>query len=119
MKSSRLLLAVTTLAFLFILAVSAATAGTTGNGWSQPAGQTMPKITVMAVDAAMGTIEFQMMDKSTRSYKINEKTRVMLSGNPVTIDQIQVGMEVVNFYQRDPQTVGRIILSPAPVTPKQ
>jgi hypothetical protein len=121
MKSSPLLPAVTTLALLFTLAVSTATAGTAGNGWSQPAGQNVPKITVTAVDAAAGTIEFQMKDKSTKSLKIDEKTHVMLNGNPVKIDQIQAGMEVSNFVQRDSQTVGRIILysAPTPATPQQ
>jgi hypothetical protein len=122
MKSSRLLFAVTTLAlaFLFILAVSTATAGTTGNGWSQRAAVDL-RYLVTSVDATNGTIQVEFMrDKTIQTYKIDANTRIRVGDNMGTIDQIKVGMQVRKNFMREGQTLAAIIVNqadPAPAPP--
>jgi hypothetical protein len=90
MKLSRLLFAVTALAFLFILAVSTATAGSMGNGAAQ-----RQRLVIESIDATAGTVEFKsMVDNSIHTYKIDA----------TTIDQIKVGQKVFNYTVKGGQT---------------
>jgi hypothetical protein len=120
MKSSRLLLAVTTLFFLFTLAVSTATAGTMGNGAAQ-----RQRLVIESIDVTAGTVEFKsMVDNTIHTYKIDATTRISIVNNKGTIDQIKVGMKVFNYTVRggqtpaEGQTLAFIGVSPAaPVPP--
>jgi len=122
MKSSRLLLAVTTLAFLFTLAVSIATAGSMGNGAAQ-----RQKLVIESIDVTTGTVEFKSgVDNTIHTYKIDATTRVSIVNNKGTIDQIKVGMKVFNYTVRGGQTpgegqtlafIGVSPAAPAPVPP--
>jgi hypothetical protein len=99
MKSSRLLLAAT-LVFLFILAVSIATAGTMGNGAAQ-----RQRLVIESIDVTAGTIEFKsMVDQSIHTYKIDAATRVSIVNRKGTIDQIKAGMKVFNYTVKGGQT---------------
>ena len=100
MKSSRLLLAVTALAFLFILAVSTATAGSMGNGAAQ-----RQKLVIESIDATAGTIQFKsMVDNTVHTYKIDATTRISIVNKKGTIDQIKIGMKVFNYTVKGGQT---------------
>jgi len=117
MKPTRLLLTVTTLAFLFALAVSTATAGTTGNGWSQSAEVDL-RYLITSVDATNGTIQVEFMrDKTIQTYKIDANTRVRVGDNMGTIDQIKVGMQVRKYFIRAGQTLAAIVVGPADPPP--
>ena len=120
MKSSRLLLAVVTLVFLFTLAVSTATAGTSGNGWSQSQRPDL-RYLVTLVDAATGTIQVEFMrDKTIKTYKIDANTRIKVGDYMGTIDQIKVGMQVRKDFMREGQTLAAIVVNqadPAPAPP--
>jgi hypothetical protein len=120
MKSSRLLFAVATLALLFTLTVTTATAGTTGNGWSQRR-QIDLRYLVTSVDATTGTIQVEFMrDKTIQTYKMDANTRIRVGDNLGTIDQIKVGMQVRKNFMRQGQTLAAIIVNqadPAPVDP--
>jgi len=120
MKTSRLLLAVATLAFLFTLAVSTVTAGTTGNGWSQRPVVDL-RYLITSVDAAAGTIQVEFMrDKTIQTYKIDANTKIRVGDNMGTIDQIKVGMQVRKNFMRTGQTLAAIVVNqadPAPVQP--
>jgi hypothetical protein len=117
MKSARLLFALTTLAFLFILAVSAATAGTTGNGWSQSQNPDL-RYLVTSVDAPTGTIQVEFMrDKTIQTYKINANTKIRVGDNMGTIDQIKVGMQVRKYFLREGQTLAAIVVNQADLPP--
>ena len=120
MKSSRLLLAVVTLVFLFTLAVSTATAGTSGNGWSQSQRPDL-RYLVTLVDAATGTIQVEFMrDKTIKTYKIDANTRIKVGDYMGTIDQIKVGMQVRKNFIRLGQTLSAILVNqadPAPAPP--
>jgi len=106
MKTSRLLLAVTTLAFLFTLSVSTATAGTTGNGWSQRQNPDL-RYLITSVDATTNTIQVEFMrDKTTVAYKIDANTRIRVGDNMGTFDQIKVGMQVRKYFLKADQTPG-------------
>jgi hypothetical protein len=119
MKSSRLLLAVTTLAFLFTLAVSTATAGSMGNGAAQ-----RQRLVIESIDATTGTVEFKsMVDNSIHTYKIDTTTRVSIVNSKGTIDQIKMGMKVFNYTVKggqkpvEGQTLAFIGVSPATPVP--
>jgi len=122
MKSSRLLLAIATLAFLFTLAVSTATAGSMGNGAAQ-----RQKLVVESVDVTAGTVELKSgVDNSIHTYKIDATTRVTIVNRKGTIDQIKVGMKVFNYTVKGGQTpvegqtltfIGVSPAAPAPVPP--
>ena len=127
MKSSRLLFAVTTLAFLFTLIVSVATAGTAGNGWSQRREVDL-RYLITSVDATTETIQVEFMrDKTIQTYKIDANTRIKVGNNMGTFDQIKVGMQFRNYAVREGQTLAAIVVDkadsapvePPPVTPKQ
>lgn len=113
MKSSRLLLAAATLAFLFILAVSTATAGTMGNGAAQ-----RQKLVIESIDVTTGTVEFKsMVDNTIHAYKIDATTRISVVNTKGTIDQIKVGMKVFNYRVGGGQTLAFIGVSPAAPLP--
>ena len=106
MKSSRLLLAVTTLIFLFTLAVSTATAGTTGNGWSQPQWPDL-RYLITSVDATTNIIQVEFMrDKTIQTYQIDANTRIRVGDNMGTVDQIKVGMQVLKYFLKAGQPPG-------------
>ena len=125
MKSSRLLLAVTTLAFLFTVAVSTATAGTTGNGWSQRTEVDL-RYLVTSVDATTGTIQVEFMrDKTTVTYKIDANTKIRVGDTMGTVDQIKVGMQVRKYFLKagetpggEGQILGAILVNQADPPPK-
>jgi hypothetical protein len=110
------------LGLLFILPVSTATAGSMGNGAAQ-----RMKLVVASVDATAGTIELKSgVDQTVHDYKIGATTRISIAAHKGTIDQIKVGMKVVNFGVASVQTPGvtpsltMIMLypaAPAPVAP--
>jgi multidrug efflux pump subunit AcrA (membrane-fusion protein) len=122
MKSSRLLLAVTTLAFLLTLAVSTATAGSMGNGAAQ-----RQKLVIESIDVTTGTVEFKSgVDNTIHTYKIDATTRVRIVNNKGTIDQIKVGQQVFNYTVKGGQTpvegqtlafIGVSPAAPVPVPP--
>jgi hypothetical protein len=119
MKSSRLLFAVTTLALAFLstLAVSTATAGTTGNGWSQSQGPDL-RYLVTSVDATTDTFQVEFMrDKTTQTYKIDANTKIRVGDNLGTIDQIKVGMQVRKYFLREGQTLAAILVNQADPPP--
>jgi hypothetical protein len=102
MKTFRLLLAVTTLAFFFTLAVSTATAGSMGNGAAQ-----RQKLVIESIDVTTGTVEFKsMVDQTTHTYKIDADTHISVGNKKGTMDQIKVGMKVFNYVPRGGQTPG-------------
>jgi hypothetical protein len=97
MKSFRLILTFVSVAFLFAVGVSTATAGSMGNGAAQ-----RMKLVVNAVDVAGGTVEFKsMVDQTTHTYKVDATTKIRIFGNPPgskpTIDQVEVGQKVENY----------------------
>ena len=112
MKSFQLLFAVTTLAFLFALPVSTATAGSMGNGAAQ-----RMKLVIESIDVATGTVEFKsMVDNSTHTYKIDATTQIRVGTTKGTIDQIQAGQKVANYVLKPgppPQTLQTIFVSQA------
>lgn len=119
MKSSRLLLAVITLAFLFTLAVSTATAGSMGNGAAQ-----RQKLVIESINATTGMVEFKSgVDQTIHTYKIDATTRVFVGTTKGTIDQIKVGQKVENYKAaggQPPQILGFLMVSqaaPAPAPP--
>jgi hypothetical protein len=121
MKSSRLLLAVTTLAFtfLFTVAVSTTTAGTTGNGWSQTPTVDL-RYLITSVDAATGTIQVEFMrDKTFQTYKTNPNTKINVNGNLGPFDRIKVGMQVRKYFIREGQTLAAIVVDRADLSPAQ
>lgn len=114
-----LLLAVTTLALLFTLAVSTATAGSMGNGAAQ-----RQKLVIESIDATTGTVEFKSgVDNTIHTYKIDATTRIIVGTTKGTIDQIKVGQKVENYAVtsgQPPQTLKTIFVSqavPVPVPP--
>jgi hypothetical protein len=120
MKSSRLLLAVAIFVFLFTLANSTATAGTTGDGLTQTQGPDL-RYLVTSVDATDGTIQVEFMrDKTTQTYKIDAATKIRVGDTMGTIDQIKVGMQVRNKFMGAGQTLAAIVVNkadPAPAPP--
>jgi hypothetical protein len=116
MKPSRLLLAVTTLALLYTVAVSTATAGSMGNGAAQ-----RQKLVVESVDVAAGTIQLKsMVDQTIHTYKIDATTRIAVGHAKGTIDQIKAGQKVENYRVgggQPPQHLDMIFLSQAVATP--
>jgi len=116
MKSSRLLSAFATLAFLFTLAVSTASAGSMGNGAAQ-----RQKLVIDSVDATTGTIEFKsMVDNSVHTYKIDATSRITVVNKKGTIDQLKVGQKVANYAAKEgqpPQTLTMLWVSPAVQAP--
>jgi hypothetical protein len=117
MKSFQLFLAVATLALLSALAGLTATAGTTGNGWSQRAEVDL-RYLITSVDAATGTIQVEFMrDKTTKTYKIDANTKIRVGDNMGTIDQIKVGMQVRKSFTRAGQTLGAIVVDKADPAP--
>ena len=119
MKSSRLLLAVVTLVFLFTLAVSIVIAGSMGNGAAQ-----RQKLVIESIDVTTGAVEFKsMVDNTIHTYKIDETTRINVVNKKGTIDQIQAGMKVFNYTVKggqppvEGQTLAFIGVSPAAPAP--
>jgi hypothetical protein len=120
MKSFRLLLTFVSVAFLFALGASTATAGSMGNGAAQ-----RMKLVVNAVDVAAGTVEFKsMVDQTTHTYKIDSTTKIRIFGTSnmagvkPTIDQIKVGEKVENYAlggEPAPQVLTFLMLSQAVV----
>ena len=95
MKPFRLLLTIAAFAltFLFIFAVSIATAGSMGNGAAQ-----RQKLVIQSIDVTTGAVEFKsMVDNSVHTYKIDATTRIGIVNSKGTIDQIKVGMKVFNY----------------------
>lgn len=93
MKSSRLLLAVLALAFLFPLTVSTATAGSMRNGAIQRL-----RLVVESIDATGGTVAFKsQIDQSLHTYKVDGSTHVVIGMTRGTIDQVKAGMRVYNY----------------------
>jgi hypothetical protein len=130
MKSSRLLLAITVLAFLFTLAVSTATAGSAGGYSDRSGGAPSPaqpavdhRILVQSFDVTTGAIVVEnMSDKTLHTYKINAATRISVGRSKGTIDQIKAGQSV--FIRgnggQPPETVFAITVfeaAPMPVPP--
>lgn len=117
-----------TLVSLFTLAVSSATAGSTGNGWAQRL-----KLVVDSVDVTVGTVVLKsMVDQSSETFKVDAKTRISVGPKKGTIDQIKPGMQVVNCSPVfSPKAAGNQTLTmlvvwptpaataPAPASPSQ
>jgi hypothetical protein len=120
MKSSRHLITVATWAFLFALVVATATAGTSGNGWSQSQRPDL-RYLVTSVDATTGTVQVEFMrDKTTQTYKIDANTRIKVGDYMGTFDQIKVGMQFRKYAVREGQTLAALVVDkadPAPVQP--
>jgi len=125
MNPSRLLPTVATLAFLFTLAVSTATAGS-GGGYSDRTGQNggapppvSGKMSIEAIDAAAGTVVIRVRDQTLHTYKIDAHTRILIGTSKVTIDQIKPGKEVRNYVEARGvgQTLAYLELFPEPLAP--
>jgi hypothetical protein len=119
MNSSRLLLAITTLAFFLTLAFSPVHAGSMGNGFAQ-----RMKLVVDSIDVAGGTVVLKsQVDNSLHTYKIGAATKIMVGRSKGTIDQIQVGQKVANLATAGgtpPETLKVLMLyaaTPAPAAP--
>jgi len=116
MNPTRLLLAITALAFFITLAVIPVNAGSMGNGAAQ-----RMKLVVDSVDAAGGTIVLKsQVDNSVHTYKIDAKTRIMVGNAKGTIDQVQAGQKVANLRAgpgEPPQTLQFLMVSPATAAP--
>ena len=112
MKSSRLLLAVTTLAlaFLFTWAVPTASAARI-RVIEAPETPVDTRKLVESVNVAGGTIDIEIMrDKTTHTYKIDGGTVITVNNDPGKIGDIKVGMEVIDFVERSPQVLDSISL---------
>jgi hypothetical protein len=113
MNSSRLLFAVTTLAFLFTFAVFPVKAGSMGNGAAQ-----RMKLMVDSVDVANGTITIKSgVDNSVHTYKVDDKTRITVGHTKGGLGEVKPGMKVANLRAiegPEPKTLDVLWVYPAP-----
>lgn len=117
MKSSRLLLAATILAFLFTLAVPTASADRI-KIIKTPETPVDARKLVKSVDVTGGTIEIEVMrDQTTHIYNIDGGTIIRVNNNPGKITDIKVDMEVSDFIERSPQVLDSISLTESDSTP--
>ena len=116
MNSSRLLFAVTTLAFLITLAVIPVKAGSLGNGAAQ-----RMKLVVDSVDVAGSTVTIKSgVDNSVHTYKVDAKTRITVGHAKQGLDAVQPGMKVANLHAiegPEPKTLDLLMVYQAPPAP--
>jgi hypothetical protein len=124
MNPSRLLFTVAALAltFLFTLAVPTAMAGSTKPAAPAPVDE---RILVQSVNVAAGTIVIQYMrDKKTHTYTVDDLTALKVNNSPGKIADIQVGMQIKDYVERDPHTLDTLTIQyaapgPAPTPAKK
>jgi hypothetical protein len=81
-----------------------------------------PRILIKSVDVAKGQIVITYMrDKRNATYTIDDTTVLTVQGHPGTIKDIEVGMQVFGYVERDEYSLNSLDVKTAdaaPVAPK-
>ena len=120
-KPSRLCLSITALALAFLFSIAVPTAAAKGKGKKPAHPPTDTRILIGSVDASAGTIviKFTSADKPvTTTYTLDGLTAITVNNAPGKIAQIESGMQVRDYVERDSHTLDSITVSVADPAPK-
>jgi hypothetical protein len=78
-----------------------------------------PRILISKVDVANQEVVFNYKrTNKMQTYKIDDLTAVTVSGSPAALKDIKVGLQVVDYIERDGDTLDKITVETPDAAPK-